>query len=233
MTPKLVFDLLQAWESAIGPDNWKTASDVARRKASFANSITWYPDYADGREAPKGIVAANWNDADYYDQATKTRVTYPERIESRLCAVFEKLGVEIEWSDQVSSCGDCGKCIQTSPDSYGWRPAFVVTDGDIFCSECAEDDAESLLEAAEGGVWNLPDIDPTDHGYIALPEEYETGLHHGQTDDPKVVLKALREKGITRALVVVTDVGQFDSRWQIYIHESENEGNAQDTDVAP
>jgi hypothetical protein len=218
MTPRIVFDLIQAWENM--PHN--TGTPEQRRKASFANSVQWYSEYADGREAPHGIVAANWNDADYYDAESKTRVTYPERIESRLCAIFEKLGVEIEWSDQVSSCGDCDKCIQTEPDCYGWQPAFIVTDGDIFCSACAENEAESLLENAEGGIWNMPDIDPTEHGYVALPEEYQTGWHPGQTDDPKKVLRILaKEKGITRALVVIKDVGQFDSRWQVYVHADE------------
>jgi hypothetical protein len=217
MTPKLVFSLLEAWER-IPQQN---ASEADRRKSSFANEIQWFGEYADGSDAPKGIVAADWNDADYYDPETKTRVTYPERLQSRLGRVFEKLGVEIEWSDMISSCGGCGKCIRTEPDSYGWRPDFIVTDGDILCSECAEDDAETLLEEAEGGTWNNETIDPAQHGYVALPEEYETGWHPGQTDDPRKVLRALEAKGITRALVVIKDVGQFDSKWIIMVHESE------------
>src|ERR1019366_1344343 len=113
MTPRIVFKLLEAWESL----PWNTGTDADKRKASFANGLQWFDEYADGRSAPNGIVAANWNNADTYDKELQKRITYPERIESRLCAIFEKLGVEIEWSDQVSSCSDCGKCIQTEPDS--------------------------------------------------------------------------------------------------------------------
>lgn len=221
MTPKLVFDLLAAWERLVGPDNWATASELDKRKSSFANELQWYEGYADGRDAPKGIVAANWNDADCYYKETQARVTYPERLQSRLCAIFKKLGVEIEWSDTVTGCSDCGKCIQTEPDCYSWQPGFIVGDGEIFCSECAEDDAETLLEDAEGGTWNNASIDPADHGYVALPESYETGWHPGQNDDPRKVLAALRAKGINRALVVIEDVGQFDSKWRVYVHESE------------
>lgn len=217
MTPRIVFDLIEAWQSI----PWNSATDADKRKSSFANEITWYSEYADGREAPKGIVAANWNDADYYDKLTKTRIEYPERLQSRLCAVFEKLGVEIEWFDMCTSCADCGKCIQMQPDCYSWQPDYIESDnGETLCSQCAEDDAETLLEAAEGGTWNNPSIDPAEHGYVALPEEYQSGWHPGQTDDPKKVLKDLRAKGIERALVVVKDVGQFDSTWQVYVHES-------------
>jgi len=219
MTPELVFKLLQAWESV----PYATATDLEKRKASFANEIQWYSEYADGSDAPKGIVAANWNDDDRYDAKRKERVDLSPRIRSRLCAIFEKLGVEIEWSDMVSSCGGCGKCIRTEPDSYGWQPDFVTTDGDILCAECAKDDAETLLENAEGGVWNMPAIDPADYGYVPLPEEYETGWHPGQTDDPKKVLRELSKKGISRALIVIDDVGQFDSRWRVFVKE-ENEG---------
>lgn len=217
MTPASVFKLIEAWGALDA--NRENRSALDKRKASF--EIQWYEGYADGRDAPKGIVAANWNDAVYYDPETGKRIAYPEKIASRLCTIFEKLGVEIEWSDMVTGCSDCGKCIQTEPDRYSWQPDFIVGDGEIFCGECAEGDAETLLKDAEGGTWNHASIDPADHGYVALPESYETGWHPGQNDDPKKVLAALKAKGIDRALVVIEDVGQFDSKWRVYVHESE------------
>jgi hypothetical protein len=211
MTPNVLFELLRSWQDGRGP------------LASWANEVQWFESYADGRDAPKGIVSANWNDLDRYDPDTRSRVKVSD-VPRRVCALFERMGVEIEWCDQVTSCGGCGRCIQTEPDSYSWEPDYILTDGDIYCAECSTDDVAGSLEACEGEFWSVESIDPTDHGYVRLNEEpYETGLFSGQTDVPSQEAARLRAAGVSRFLFVKDEQSQFYSRWSVLVHESEAE----------
>jgi hypothetical protein len=67
----------------------------------------------------------------------------------------------------------------------------------------------------------IDNIDPEDYGYVKQSDRYENGWHPGQNDDPKAIAKALREKGYRRFLFQVDNVGQFDLRFSVYIHQEE------------
>src|SRR5678816_1797897 len=89
----------------------------------------------------KGILFADWNDRTTYrvdartfysrysaEQFVKTHeVADPAIVEQRddtmkrLSDLAEKAGYAVEWSDEWSTCDDCGKAVRTSPDSYGWK----------------------------------------------------------------------------------------------------------------
>lgn len=102
-----------------------------------------------------GIIATgNWNAVDKYDSATKKRVAVPgDDLPVRLSAVFEALGVDCEWSDEWSTCNDCGKLVRTEPDSHGWKPSYkpyVEGDAALYCLACAEE--ESDLRVNIGGA---------------------------------------------------------------------------------
>jgi hypothetical protein len=199
----------------------------------FSNAMAdvgWAEGWADGRESPKnGIVYANWNDP---------RVTTPVgrgeiKLMSRLGTVLEKMGVEIAWCDQVSTCSDCGLLIQTEPDSYSWQPEYVVGDGCITCAKCLQDGAVEYLESLEGNPHaanHVASIDPSEHGYVLLDADNEptdetgqreTGWHPGQNDDPRTVAKGLEALGVTRYVFNVAEVSQFYSKWDVYVHVDE------------
>ena len=136
MTPRILFALVEAWRDGQG-------MGADRAISNWANDVQWYADYADKRHALHGVVSANWNDLDRYDRETRTRVNVSD-VPSRVCRLLERFGVDIEWCDQVTSCSDCGNCIQTEPDCYSWTPEYVVGDGEILCTECIDypDNAE-------------------------------------------------------------------------------------------
>lgn len=162
MNAQHVWSLIEAWREGRGE-----GKDYPVR--NWAEEVQWYEDYAEGSsgsEHTRGVVSANWNDLDVYDPATKKRVKVSD-IPSRMCDLFERLGFLIEWSDQVTSCGGCGKCILTEPDCMSWGPGFMVGDGAIECAECCESNAEAWLDqcAEEGAHWNLDNIDPEQHGW--------------------------------------------------------------------
>lgn len=199
---------------------------IEHANCGHVQDIQFYTGYNEpGYTDPEsGIIAlGNWNNDTKYDPMLKRQVTvstYPSRI-SRL---FEKLGVEIEWSDEWSSCGDCGKLFRTSPDSYGWLPSYVADDSGYLCHVCVEADPETHLESLEGHTNRcntISDINPSEHGYVKFNGQFETGFHPGQTDDPKKVAEELRAKGIARFLFNMDSVGQFDQHWSAWVHESE------------
>jgi hypothetical protein len=168
-------------------------------------------------------IVANWNNVDVYDRASNSRVVISD-LPSRLCNIFEKMGVNVEWSDEVSSCSDCGKMIRTSPDSYSWQPNFVVGDGEILCCVCISNDPEKHLEDLEGDpnrCNTIESINPADHGYVCAQERLESGWHSGQTADPKKIAKELQEKGITRFLFNLDENSQFYSTWSVFIAKEE------------
>lgn len=189
-----------------------------------AENIGWSHEWADGRDAPKGIAYANWNDIGGYGE----RNQYSERARTlmrRVCDLLERVGVEIEWSDQVDTCDDCGGLIQTSPDSYSWQPDFVIGDGCITCEKCTLNDAENYLESLEGdtGKCVTLDVDPSDYGYELLQGELEHGWHPGQDADPKVIAKDLRARGIERFIFVLEENSQFYSTFAVWVHEDEKD----------
>ena len=64
------------------------------------------------------------------------------------------------------------------------------------------------------------DLDPAQHGYVKVNDsQFENGWHPGQNDDPKAMSQLLRLNGIHRFLWDVSGVGQFDVRFDLYIHE--------------
>lgn len=179
----------------------------------------------DPEEEDSPVIAGNWNDIHApYVQGEPSKVLNDEP--SRLCAVFERMGFEIEWCDQVTDCSGCYRAIRTEPTHYGWQPDFVHGECEILCIECIKADPTDLMEEKEGNhqtAWNLPDIDPADHGYWRAGDNYESGWHPGQADHPEEIAKILKAIKVDRFLFVIDSVGQFDVHFSVYVHESEFE----------
>jgi hypothetical protein len=97
---------------------------------SEIDNMGFAPSYAEpGYDQPKrGVLFANWN-------------RFPRGFDS----VLERAGYAIEWSDEWTTCDDCGKALRTQPDSYGWTPAYVEDEsGNIMCRDCAPEDEDEL-----------------------------------------------------------------------------------------
>lgn len=92
------------------------------------------PGYTD---PDSGVIAfCNWNTISSYNNATQKRVDVDD-IPNRLCAALEKIGVEIEWSDEWAVCEGCQKAVRTQPDSHGWKRSY--TDDDcLVCRDCVD-----------------------------------------------------------------------------------------------
>lgn len=174
--------------------------DVKHRLAHFDNlgfaSGYAEPGYTDPKKA---VLFFNWNE-----------------VGRRTFQLLEQYGYECEWSDEWTTCSDCGKALRTSPNSYSWRPSYFELDGELTCLECT--DVEAYLETLEDNPRRaLNDhISPADYGYVKLEGDFESGLHPGQNDNPRDIYKRLHETGHKRLLFRIDAVGQFETSFSVW-----------------
>jgi len=202
----------------------KNMSEGNNRVRNYLEDIQLhYEGYAEpGYHSDEVIATGNWNDVSKYNPLTNKQ----ERISnlpSRILALYEKMGIVCEWSDEWAECS-CGKLVRTYGDSYSWTASYQLTDGELTCIDCLKDNPESYLLSLEGNpnVANtIHCIRPEKYGYVKMNKDnaYETGWHPGQNDDPKKIAKELENKNIDRYLFNIDDVGQFDIRWSVYVHK--------------
>ncbi len=171
------------------------------RQLEYIESANGYaePGYADPE---KCVLFGNWNHFSHkaYD----------------LC---EQAGYALEWSDEWSTCGDCGKAVRTSPDSYGWQASYVLlNECEIVCVNCIDwsDYLSSIEDDAHKAVRSS--CDPSQFGYrlASSAGEFENGFHPGQNDKPADILKRLHAAGHNRIVFRISGVGQFDVEFEAW-----------------
>lgn len=159
------------------------------------------PGYGCG---PKGVLLANWNN-----------------IDKELQEWLELQGYTQHWSDEWDSCSECGKIFRVTGDCYGWKKYAAEGVDGMVCGDCLKKDPAVYLRSLEGSHSHAVtlDINPADHGYIKVNNStYESGWHPGQNADPKTIAATVRSRGVTRFVFVVASVGQFDVRFDLYVH---------------
>jgi hypothetical protein len=162
-----------------------------------------------GHDNEKDVIVADWNN-----------------IPDKLIQMIEK-NFEIDWEDESASCIDCYQHIHTTPGYYGdlARYAYINDEGYI-CRDCFlkdDDNLEGFITYSDDKQkekacypWMKDMIEKA--GFILFnTEEYETGFHHGQTDDPSKIKKWIYElHGSVPVLFMITDAGQFDIHFNEY-----------------
>lgn len=97
-----------------------------------------------GYEDPKhGVLFADWN-------------CLPRGLDR----ILERAGYAIEWSDEWTTCSDCGHAVRIEPDSYCWKPSYVESDNKILCPECAPNDDEDDGETCPSCGCDAPSHEP-------------------------------------------------------------------------
>jgi len=229
----------KAWNTA------KKALEAAERMAddkkihwpvrSRIEEISWADSYAEpGYKTEVGIVFGNWNTVDEYDKVMKDRIDLPMGdLPKRLAEIFEKLGFEVEWSDEWSVCSDCGKAFRTSGDWYFWKPSYaIINDYELLCKECIEESPETYLVELTNDPKRCMtfDIDLSKHGFELFNDKpYESGWLPWQTDNPQETLKELNAKGFD-VIFVLDENSQFYSTWSAWVKklESDDEEDLED-----
>jgi hypothetical protein len=200
-------------DGALVADCAEFERQLERDVQSEIDNIGYASEYAEpGYTQPaKGIVFANWN-------------VFPRGLDS----ILERAGYEIEWSDEWSTCEDCGRAVRTSADSYGWTRSYVIMgEGSLLCRECVDEDEyinEYLLNKTDAA--DTFGIDLAAHGFTKVnADSYQNGWHPGQNDNPRDIADKLTS-GVDYVFQI-DDKGQFDIRFSVWTRPVEDE----DTDT--
>jgi len=172
----------------------------------------WADEYGEPGYGPaeKGILLCNWNHI-------------PKALHDRL----EAQGFELEWSDEWAvdySRSPC-KAYRTQPDSHGWECRLRMTDGDYLFPD--DDPEDWIADALNENNRPLPswfdEAALTAAGFALLDgEDKEVGFHPGQDETPEKFTPAITARGDDFVLQV-TDRGQFDVRYRIWIRSKDYE----------
>lgn len=141
-----------------------------------------------------------------------------EKLEPLLNRLFD----EVDWSENWTRCDHCGVMVPTMPAYYGdTREWKLINDCEIICRDCLTGNPEWIIDdCLNSRERALPSwINPPD-GFIKLfDDDLENGFHHGQNDDPeKVEIPENHD-----FLFQITDVGQFDVCFNVYIRNKDYE----------
>ena len=172
-------------------------------------------------------ILGNWNPK-RFPRDGDPELTREENLGPRLAEALEYLGAEIHWLDEWMQCHECAQIFRTSPNSYFWMMSGVITEhGDVWCSVCALEDLEELLEPylndPNRAVFSwITSEHLTGLGFSLVSDRNETGWHAGMDADPRQVFDREREN-YSELLFRISEVSQFYSTWEVWSRDPESE----------
>lgn len=135
--------------------------------------------------------------------------------------IEENLGKDLDgniaygFSDEYTTCSNCGKIVKTSADSYSWTPDYVVFQGCmLLCTDCIDIDdyIEELKNNPKNANVIFDESDFVEKGFIKLnDDEYESGWH-GTNDDPTEIFENLSSK-YEEIIFSITNTSQFSTNF--------------------
>lgn len=196
--------------------------------------LDWYEKYANTREdSGKGILVADWNNFprmaasdSHRSEEGKTARDFNWGKGYKFQDILERMGYNLEWSDQTCRCDHCGGCIMSDISYYHGDTAHyaILGDCDSVCEDCIRKDfVEEYLEGLDNNprtAVHIAGINPALYGYTEIECGFENGFHPGQTDDPQKIYKELRARGYDRILFEIFDRGQFDVHFCVWAAET-------------
>lgn len=182
--------------------------------------ISIYNGYSEPGYHGDCVALGNWNNIVERNKFGCSD-SISDNTPSRLAKVLEKLGAEIEWSDEWTSCSCCDKLVRTVGNGYSWKPSYSIRNDEVICFQCL-DPAEHLefLEGKHKLANTIDTIDPAEFGYIKV-EQHRYSIFSYNRESPADLAKSLRKKNIDRFLFNLDNVDQFNQEYSLWIHESE------------
>lgn len=182
---------------------WCNDSPQRLRDAQRAiECLDWAPGYAEpGYQDPeRAVLFSNWN----HFPVDATRL-------------LERYGYEVEWDDEWSTCGECGKAVRTQADSWGWQPYYIIlNECELVCLDCVDwpdvlrREYENNSSSAVPSRCNL-----RKHGYKLLDSGYESGFY-GTRDNPGKIFKELAKEGHRNLVFRISGKGQFAINFEVW-----------------
>lgn len=223
--------VLRQWGNDNMADTLEARADLFERREPVCAKDVDLDSYTGGRIMAQRI-SVKLDDCEYgqavepgYDECV-WRVFYNWNNAPKLGKAIERLSalgcpIEEEWEDEWGFCGECGRYVRTSPDSYGWTRSYYINSGDLICHECAKESPDEYIE----WLTNHPKHANTilDHkelnelGWELFIRNLENGLHEGQAASPAKVAQYLRSNNVDEFLFSIEDVGQFDTTFSVWV----------------
>ena len=166
------------------------------------------------------MITADWNDKSTYDRETSTR-TVTDTRPGRLFDALERWcpDIQLDWCDEWSSCGECGKAVRSTGNSYSWTPSYAILGDDFVCHECIADDPTAYLETLTNNAHSANTMLDADYfegnGYEQHNGTYASGWFDGQTDDPVKIL-GLLDTDANEFVFDLTEQSQFYARFTLW-----------------
>ena len=195
-----------------------------------------YIQIGDYEDEKAFLIIGGWDDiATLESWMAKKKLIDPSGEDDYLDKDFDSFaGYGWGFNDEFELCSGCSeKVIRTSPDSWGWRPDFIITANGVFCCECVaadvsggEEEQEAYIEdkvnnpnsAVNTSCINDDDLERMGFERVNEYKERWTGGLRVGADNPRDVYKQIREKfPDAEILFVVEAVGQFDIEFTVFV----------------
>ena len=182
-------------------------------------------------------IPDNWEWADWYSG----RVTYHEIVEEGFIsanwnhtpdglfeALEEALGWDnLDWCDQVTSCGSCCAAIRTEPTSYVWLPLYLSTDYGYVCKHCFQKDPEEFFDdyinnSDKAFTHDMIDgLELYKYGFEQYSNRHQSGFFGGMDDDPKKILEDIHQRADEEleVIFVISENSQFYLTFETWVRE--------------
>lgn len=136
-----------------------------------------------------GILIGNWNN-----------------VSDRLQDYLDQAGFDLFYDDEYIIDYNDSTCYRICADSYDWKPLYILNDwtnGEIIPIKDIEQDPDLADEYIIDYLMNNDravskadiekDLDRL--GFKSIEDQFESGFHYGQTDDPRKILKHYNDLG--------------------------------------
>ena len=188
----------------------------------------WYEEYSDelttGESVDYGGIlwySEGWNPIHALDKIIQSAKEF--NLEDRVDSYWTERGYEPGengFSDEYTTCGNCGRIVRTQADSYGWEPRYLTTEwGDLLCENCVDpSDLNQYVNQNEKAIPDFMEKLAAKNGWEKCEHEFENGMHRGQDDSPAKVAEVLTRAGID--YIFWYDASQFYVTFGVYVHAS-------------
>lgn len=201
------------------------------------------PGYGDNESV---IVLGDWNPryvpgAGIETSRDRWTSTNPEvTLPVRLARSLERVGADIQWCDEWTSCQGCFKAVRTEQDSYSWKPSYAWNADELLCHNCLiEAGIDGLTEYVNEPTKCITWCEPShveSLGFIKWEpgneHTYESGWHPGQTDDPAAIYGAITEtyeregESAPSVIFFLDESSQFYIRFSAYVRAGDTGDDA-------
>ena len=203
---------LQTGVASVIFDETKFVEYLQKNDIDYFIADEYVEDGYDQEHESFDIFFANWN-----------------KIKDKDLMNFIENNVDIEWSDEWSTCDSCHKAFRISGDSYSWKPSYWIYNSEYVCFECLEQDAHLHNYIThhinnEDAIMFFDGVDLEKQGFKLFENpanswtgRFSTGLRE-HSDDPKEILKGV-DKTKYDFLFKHWASSQFDLDFELHIRE--------------